>query len=191
MDDGLVLSILTRLPELLERSFLYPGSMKVIHLSSVRLVLKETLIGLRIISFFTTLTGFYIFISFEPPVDLFGGFCIAIASLINVLSPTEICTFDKTLDRITFHRLRVFTKQISHYRISAIDEIAVEQKSLWGTPFYRVKLSLNSGEKIAVTQSGSTDMQAQTKLAKEISRFIHFRRSKPEIYQPIPEEKVS
>lgn len=149
--------------------------MKVIHLTSVRLVLKETLLGLRILSFFTTITGFYIFISFEPPVDLFGGFCIAIASFINVVSPTEICTFDKTLDRITIHRLRGFKQRISHYRMSAVQDVAVEQNNIWGTPFYRVKLSLQSGERVPITQSVSTDMTLQTTLATEISSFIDYK----------------
>ena len=146
--------------------------MKVTRLTPVRLVLKETLLGIRILSFLTTLTGFYIFISFEPPVDLFGGLCIAIASLINAISPTEICTFDKTLDQITFHRLRGFNSSITHCRISAVRDVAVEQNNIWGTPFYRIKLALHDGEHIPVTQSISTDINIQTDLAREISGFI-------------------
>jgi hypothetical protein len=160
--------------------------MKVIHLTSARLILKETLFGLRILSFFTTITGFYIFISFEPPVDLFGGMCIAIASLINVLSPTEICTFDRALDRITIHRLRGFKPKISQYRMSSVKDVAIEENHVWGTPFYRVKLSLHTGERIPITQSVSTDVTLQTKLASEISSFITYQRKVIEARSPNP-----
>lgn len=163
--------------------------MKVIHLTSVRLIVKETLFGLRILSFFTTMIGFYIFISFEPPVDLFGGFCIAIASLINVVSPTEICTFDRTLDRITIHRLRGFKQKISHYRMSAVQDVAIEENHVCGTPFYRIRLSLHSGERVPITQSVSTDMTVQKKLAQEISSFIHFRQAVTDTssVEPVPQ----
>lgn len=152
--------------------------MKVTHSSSVRLVLKETLLGLKVLSACATLTGFYIFIAFEPPVDLFGGFCIAAASLIHVLSPTEICTFDKTLDRITVHQLRGFKHKIKNYPISGLNQVTVEERHLWGTAFYRVRLLFASGESFPLTHSVSTDSSMQEGLVQEIQAFLKHQKIK-------------
>ncbi|MCM1982185.1 hypothetical protein [Lyngbya confervoides] len=146
--------------------------MKVIQANTVRLVVKENLLGLRLISACTTLIGFYIFISFEPPVDLFGGLCIAIASLINVLSPNEICTFDKTLDCLTLHQIRGLKQRTKHYPISQIRELSLQKVQIFGTAFYQIQLQFTSGEVLPLTQSMTTDCKRPREALENIQKFL-------------------
>jgi hypothetical protein len=160
--------------------------MKVIHHSSVRLTLRETLLGLRILSICSALTGFYIFIAFEFPVDWFGGFCIAIASFINVLSPTEICHFDKTRDRLSVHQVHWLKQRVKHYPISLIKGVQVESREFMGASLFQLRLYLINGESFPLCQSLTTDGLAQQTLAKQVNRFLDPQGSRQETAESIP-----
>jgi hypothetical protein len=160
--------------------------MKVIHHSSVRLTLRETLLGLRILSICTALTGFYIFIAFEFPVDWFGGFCIAIASFINVLSPTEICHFDKTRDRLTVHQVRWLKQRVKYYPISLIQGVQVDSWEFMGAALFQLRLYLVNGESFPLCKSLTTDGSAQQNLAKQVNYFLDPQGSRIEATNSIP-----
>ncbi|MEO0376336.1 MAG: transmembrane domain-containing protein [Cyanobacteria bacterium P01_A01_bin.17] len=146
--------------------------MKIIQKTSDTLVLQEKLLGIWILGLGTAATGFFIVMSFESPVDLFGGVCIAIAALVSTLSPTETCIFDKTTRLITLRRQRWFSHRIQQQNIAQIADVMVEPYTVMGTQFFRVSLVLSSGQTIALTRSASTDRAAQQHLAQHIQHFL-------------------
>lgn len=147
--------------------------MKIIHKTSDLLVLQEKLLGIWMLGLGTAATGFFIVMSFESPVDLFGGACIAIAALVATLSPTETCIFDKTTCLITLRRQRWFSHRVQQQNLAQIADVMVEPYTMMGTQFFRVSLVLASGQTLALTRSASTDRTAQQQLAQHIQQFLN------------------
>jgi hypothetical protein len=146
--------------------------MKIIQRTSSTLVLQEKLLGLWLLGLGTAATGFFIVMSFEFPVDLFGGVCIAISALVTTLSPTETCIFDKKNRLIILRRQHWFSRRIQQQSTAQIAEVMVEPYSMIGTQFFRVSLVFTSGQTLALTRSATTDRAAQQNLAQQIQAFL-------------------
>ena len=149
--------------------------MKVIEHTSALLILQERLLGIRLLGGATALLGFLIFIMFEFPFDLFGGFCIAIAALISTLSPVETCTFDKSGNLVILEKRRWFSRQVQRHAIAQVATILVEENFWLGTQFYQVKLNFVSGHRSSLTQFATTDRIAQHSIAARIRDFLDIR----------------
>jgi hypothetical protein len=146
--------------------------MKIIQRTSNILVLQEKLLGIWLLGLGTAATGFFIVMSFEFPVDLFGGVCIAISALVTTLSPTETCIFDKKNRRITLRRQHWLSRRLQQQSTAQIAEVIVEPYSMFGTRFFRVSLVFTSGQTLALTRSATTDRAAQQNLAQQIRAFL-------------------
>ncbi len=146
--------------------------MKIIQETSEILVLQERLLGLGLLGLGTAATGFFIVMSFESPVDLFGGLCIAIAALVGTLSPTETCTLDKAKGVMTLRQQRWFSCRVKQHNVASIVDVIVEPYSMMGSQFFRVCLTFNSGQTVALTRSATTDMETQQELADRIRAFL-------------------
>ncbi|NJM65629.1 MAG: hypothetical protein HC851_08130 [Acaryochloris sp. RU_4_1] len=146
--------------------------MKVIQHTSALLILQERLLGIRLLGGATALFGFFIFIIFAFPFDLFGCFCIAIAAVMATLSPIETCTFNKVNDLIILEKRHWFRRRVQRHRITTIQGIQVEENHWLGTPFYQVKLKFASGYRPALTQFATTDRIAQHSIAERIRDFL-------------------
>ena len=146
--------------------------MKIIQHTPIRLTLQEHLVGVGVFGIGTALVGLLIFISFESPIDLLGSFCIAAASLIQVFSPKETCTFDKTVGRFTLEQKHWFRRRVKQHAIAQITGVRIEQRWVVGTPFYQIHLILDSGLKLPLTQSVSTDLSQQQTIAQSIRTFV-------------------
>lgn len=153
--------------------------MKIIQQTPDTLVLQEKLLGIWFLGLGTAATGFFIVMSFESPVDLFGGVCIAIAALVATLSPTETCTFNKTTGLITLRRQHWFSQRIQQQTLSEITDVRVEPYTVMGTQFFRVSLVFISGQTLAVTRSASTDKTAKQTLAQQIQDFLDLETAEP------------
>jgi hypothetical protein len=146
--------------------------MKVIQQTSALLILQERLLGIRLLGVTTALFGFFIFIIFAFPFDLFGCFCIAIAAVMATLSPIETCTFNKANDLIVLEKRHWFSRRIQRHTITSIQGIQVEENYYLGTPFYQVRLKFASGYRPTLTQFATTDRIAQHSLAVRIRDFL-------------------
>ena len=149
--------------------------MKVTQHTSICLILQEQRLGVWLLGISIALFGLLIFISFEAPADLLGSFCIAIASLVQLFSPREICTFDKGLDRLTLEQQHWFRRRVKRHPITQITAVRVEQRWLLGTSFYQIHLILDSGIVLPLSQSVSTDWQQQRTIAQSIRTFLKLR----------------
>lgn len=146
--------------------------MKIIQETSEILILQEKLLGIWLLGLGTAVTGFFIVMSFEYPVDLFGGLCIAIAALAATLSPTETCTFDKVTGLMTLRQQHWFSRRVRQQYINQITDVKVDPYTMMGTQFFRVSLVLQSGQVIALTRSATTDQETQQRLVQHIRTFL-------------------
>ncbi len=147
--------------------------MKVLQHTSARLVIRERLLGIWLLSIATILTGIFMFFLFEPPVDWIGGFCIALGGIFAALTPTETFTFDKQAGYLTVRQKRLLSQHTTHHDISDILTVNVNRLEVLGTPFYRVSLQLVTGAEVTVTRTVSTDWQQQQKMVRHIRGFLY------------------
>jgi hypothetical protein len=146
--------------------------MKIIQDTSNILVLQEKLLGLWLLGLGTAATGFFIVLSFESPVDLFGGVCIAISALVATLSPTETCSLNKVNGLMTLRQQNWFRHRIKQRSIQQVAEVKVETYTVMGTQFFRVNLVLTSGQVLLLSRSASTDRAMQNEIAQRIEAFL-------------------
>jgi hypothetical protein len=149
--------------------------MKVIQHTSICLILQEKRLGVWCLGIGMAFFGLLVFISYEAPVDLLGSCCIAIASLLQVFNPTEICTLDKRADQLTLEQQNWFRRRVKRHAITQISEVRVEQRTLLGTPFYQIHLILDSGTALPLTQTVSTDWKQQRATAQSIRTFLKIK----------------
>lgn len=147
--------------------------MKVICHTATQLRFQEQLIGVWVLGGFLAGLGLLIFISSEPPIDFFGGACIAIANLMLLWSPVETCHFNKPLNQITLKQRRWLSDRLKQDSIDNIQNVQVEKINIFGIAFYKVSLILTSGKKLYLTQFPSTDLAIQQAIANQIRRFLH------------------
>lgn len=146
--------------------------MRVIQRTFTLLTLRERPIGIWILSSFTATIGLLIFLSYKPPVDWFGFFCIICANFMMFGSPEKTCLFDKSGNRVIFKQKGWLGIQHSHFPINKIYLVEVEPFKLFGIQFYRLTLKLLSGENFYLTPIPSTDNQLLQNLAGSIQEFL-------------------
>ena len=146
--------------------------MKVVQQTFTLLTLRERPIGIWILSSLTAAVGLLIFISSSPPVDWFGFFCINCANLMMFGSPVKTCRFDKHQNTVTLKQKGWLGTQITSCPMNKITAVQVEPFTVVGIQFYRLSLSLLSGERFYLTPIPSTDSQLQQKLANYIRQFL-------------------
>ncbi|NCJ07055.1 hypothetical protein GS597_11160 [Synechococcales cyanobacterium C] len=149
--------------------------MNIIAYTPERLVVQEQLWGIWLLSLCTALIGFFMFMVFESPVDWFGGGCMAMASLMGVLTPTETCTFDLNQDSVTFTRQHWLKQYRWKHSIAEIRAVQVKHHRIAGTTFYRVILVLAGGQQRPISVSATTDSQRQQVIANQIDQFLRVK----------------
>uniref|UniRef100_B8HVX1 DUF304 domain-containing protein n=1 Tax=Cyanothece sp. (strain PCC 7425 / ATCC 29141) TaxID=395961 RepID=B8HVX1_CYAP4 len=145
--------------------------MKIIHQTTTQLILRQPLIGVRLLGSFMALLGLFLFIGYEAPVDWLGGSCVAIAGLI-LSAPTETFTFDKQAQQVILQRKRGLNSRVKCFPLQQIDQIRVDQSTLGGTRFYSLNLWMASGQRLALTKFPSTDVDLACTIASRIRRFL-------------------
>ncbi|XWK89907.1 MAG: hypothetical protein U7127_07505 [Phormidium sp.] len=148
--------------------------MRVIQRTFTSLTLRERPITIWVLSSFTATIGLLIFLSFHPPVDWFGFFCIICANFMMFGSPEKICLFHKSDNRVIFKQKGWLGIQHSYFPITKISLVEVEPLKLFGIQFYRLTLNLFSGERFYLTPIPSTDNQLLNNLADSIQEFIRY-----------------
>ena len=146
--------------------------MKVIQQTATLLKLRERPVGIWLLSAFTALIGLYLFIGYEPPVDLLGFGCITCANFMMFFSPVKTCIFNKNLNWVIFKQKGWLGTQVRSCSLEQVTDIKIEESNLIGTRFYRLLLMLGSGNRFYLTHVPSTDRNLQTTLANYIQRFI-------------------
>jgi hypothetical protein len=146
--------------------------MKVLQHSAVHLTIREQLTGIWLLGYATIGIGIFIFFSFKPPVDWFGGALLSLGSLFLLSSPTEIFIFDKKAGCLKTCQRRLWRQRVIHRELSDIVHVDVETLNVLGTLFYQVNLRLASGQSLAVTQTISTDWQRQQQIVRHIRSFL-------------------
>ncbi|MBD1840879.1 hypothetical protein H6F78_10420 [Coleofasciculus sp. FACHB-64] len=146
--------------------------MKVIQQTFTLLTLRERPVGIWILSSFTAVLGLLVFISSNWPIDFFGLFCIFCANLMMFGSPVKTCRFDKHLNRVILKQKGWLGTQVTGYSIDKITDVQVEESNLGGIRFYRLTLTLLSGQRFYLTPIPSTDWQLQQSLASYIQQFL-------------------
>ncbi|MGB7415123.1 MAG: hypothetical protein WA902_13035 [Thermosynechococcaceae cyanobacterium] len=146
--------------------------MKIIQDTPDILVLQEKLMGLWFLGLGTAAFGFFVVLSFESPMDLFGGVCIAVSALVATLSPTETCSLNKINGLMTLRQQNWFKHRIKQQSIQQVADVNVEAYRVMGAQFFRVNLVLKSGQVLLLTRSASTDRAMQQDLAQRIEAFL-------------------
>ncbi len=146
--------------------------MKVIQQTFTLLTLRERPVGIWMLSSFTAVLGLLVFISSNWPIDFFGFLCIVCANLMMFGSPVKTCRFDKHLNRVIFKQKGWLGTQVTGYSIDKITGVQVEESNLGGIRFYRLSLTLLSGQRFYLTPIPSTDWQLQQSLASDIQQFL-------------------
>ena len=149
--------------------------MKVVQQTFRLLTLQERPIGIWILSSFTGAIGFLIFIAYNPPLDSFGLFCIAVANLMMFTSPTKTCHFDKALNRITFKQKRWLATKVISYSLNEVIGVDVEYLNIVGIKFYRLSIKLLAGQRFYLTPIPSTERYLYQRLALCIQQFLKER----------------
>ncbi|MBD2743611.1 hypothetical protein [Coleofasciculus sp. FACHB-1120] len=147
--------------------------MKVIQQTFTLLTLRERPVGIWILSSFTAVLGLLVFISSNWPIDFFGLFCIICADLMMFGSPVKTCRFDKHLNRVILKQKGWLGTHVTGYSIDKISSVQVEESNLGGIRFYRLTLTLLSGQRFYLTPIPSTDWQLQQSLASYIQQFLN------------------
>jgi hypothetical protein len=147
--------------------------MKVVQHTAVRLMIQERLFGIALLSAATGCTGIFMFFLFEPPVDWIGAFCIALGSIFSILAPTETLTFDKTQKSLVIHQRCLLSRKVAQHTMVDVKAVEVHTVEMLGTRFYRVSLKMNSGKRLAVTRTISTDWQQQQRIVRHIRGFLN------------------
>ncbi|MFE1746565.1 hypothetical protein [Coleofasciculus sp. H7-2] len=146
--------------------------MKVIQQTFTLLTLRERPVGIWMLSSFTAVLGLLVFISSNWPIDFFGLFCIVCANLMMFGSPVKSCRFDKHLNRVILKQKGWLGTQVTGYSIDKITGVQVEESNLGGIRFYRLSLTLLSGQRFYLTPIPSTDWELQQSLASYIQQFL-------------------
>lgn len=108
-----------------------------------------------------------------------SGFIVFLSLLVMELSPFITCTFDKQRDRMAIKRQSLFGKKNLKHSINEILDVEVEHSSTDEGMFYRVTLTLSSGENVLLTNSYSSDLEKQQGIANLIRNFLNLGRQKP------------
>jgi hypothetical protein len=146
--------------------------MKVIQQTFTLLTLRERPVGIWMLSSFTAVLGLLVFISSNWPIDFFGMLCIVCANLMMFGSPVKTCRFDKHLNRVILKQKGWLGTQVTGYSIDKITGVQVEESNLGGIRFYRLSLTLLSGQRFYLTPIPSTDWQLQQSNARYIQQFL-------------------
>lgn len=146
--------------------------MKLVQQTPTLLTLRERPVGIWMISGFTAVLGLFIFISYNSPVDFFGFFCIACANFMMFWSPVKTCIFNKNLNRLTLKQKGWLGTQVTNYSLDNVTGVQVQESKLRGTRFYRLSLTLVSGQNFYLTQVPSTDWKLQSEMANYIRQFL-------------------
>jgi hypothetical protein len=146
--------------------------MKVIRQTNTQLVLEQRLIGVWFLGAFLAFVGLMLTLGFVAPLYIVGALCIAVGSLLEILTPVEICDLDKQLHRVTLIQRRWLRRNAQRYPLEQVHRVSVDKTTHLGTPFYNVCLTLNSGESLKLTLFPTTDRQKQIKTAERIEAFL-------------------
>ncbi len=84
----------------------------------------------------------------------------------------KTCRFDKHLNRVILKQKGWLGTQVTGYSIDKITDVQVEESNLGGIRFYRLTLTLLSGQRFYLTPIPSTDWQLQQSLASYIQQFL-------------------
>lgn len=102
---------------------------------------------------------------------------VFLSFLIMALSPLITCRFDKESNRMTIKRQTLFGKKTFKHLINEISDVNVEHSSTDDEgSFYRVTLTLSSGDNIPLTRSYTSDFEEQQRIAELINNFLNLGR---------------
>jgi hypothetical protein len=146
--------------------------MRVIRCTTTQLVLEQRLIGLWILGAGVAFAGLYCTLGYAAPFYLLGGLCIGAGSLLEYLTPVEICDLDKQKQSLTLIQRRWMKRRIKHYPLDDIEQIRVERHSYLGANFYAVCLHLATGQRLNLTLFPTTDRGLQAATANKIESFL-------------------
>jgi hypothetical protein len=146
--------------------------MRVIRQTTTQLVLEQRLIGLWAFGALLAFVGLFLTVGYRAPLYLIGGVCIAAGSLLEYLTPVEICDLNKQNQCLKLIQRRWLQRQVREYDLKSINQVRVIRKNYLGAKFYSVRLSLITGQRLNLTLFPTTDRDAQTNTAQRIETFL-------------------
>jgi hypothetical protein len=149
-----------------------PTAMKVIRQTHTQLVLEQRLIGIWFLGAFLAFVGLMFTLGFIAPLYIVGALCIAAGSLLEILTPVEICDLDKERALITLIQRRWLRRHTQRYPLAQVQQVRVDKTNYLGANFYTVCLKLASGKALNLTLFPTTDRQKQEKTAARIQSFL-------------------
>lgn len=149
--------------------------MRVIRQTSTQLVLEQRLLGLWFFGALLAFVGLFFTVGYRAPLYLIGGVCIAAGSLLEYLTPVEICDLNKQEHRLKLIQRRWLQRRVAEYDLDSITNVRVIRKNYLGAKFYWVCLSLVTGQRLNLTLFPTTDRNLQLNTASRIEKFINSR----------------